>query len=65
MDLDAHGARGVVARPGLVQAEDFAGRVVELVMVDLDVRQRCVELHVDVALPGRELERRHGEGGAM
>lgn len=29
-------------------------------MVDLDVCKRRVELHIDVALPGRELERRHG-----
>lgn len=58
--LDAHGARGVLARADLVQAEHLAGRVVELVMVDLDVGQGGVELDVDVAHPGRKLERGHG-----
>jgi hypothetical protein len=46
----------------LVQTEHLARRVVELVMVDFDVCERCVELYVDVALPGRELEGCHGEG---
>jgi hypothetical protein len=36
--LDAHRARRVLARSHLVQAEHFARRVVELVMVDLDIR---------------------------
>jgi hypothetical protein len=31
-------------------------------MVDLDVCKRCIKLDVDVALPRRELEGRHGEG---
>jgi hypothetical protein len=31
-------------------------------MVDLDVGKRRVELYIDVALPGRKLERRHGGG---
>jgi hypothetical protein len=30
-------------------------------MVDLDVCERCVELYIDVALPGRELEGCHRE----
>ena len=52
----------MVAGPSLVQSEHLTRGVVELVMVDLDVRKRCIELHVDVALPGRELERRHSGG---
>lgn len=50
----------MVARASLVQSEHLARRVVELVMVDLDVCERSVELHIDIALPGCELERRHG-----
>lgn len=61
VDLNAHGARRMVAGAHLVQAEYLAGRVVESVMVDFDVSKGCVELDVDVALPGRELERGHGE----
>lgn len=34
-------------------------------MVDLDMRKRCVKLHIDVALPGRELEGRHGGGDGL
>ena len=44
----------------LVQAEELAGGVIELVMVDFDVSQSCVELDIDVALPGRKLEGSHG-----
>ena len=62
MDLDAHRARRVFGWAHFVQAQDFARRVVELVMVDLDVREGCIELHVDVALPGSELEGRHSGG---
>jgi hypothetical protein len=64
MYLNAHGARRVISRSHLVQAQHFSRRVVEFVMVDLDVGQRCVELHVDVALPRRELECRHGGGAS-
>jgi hypothetical protein len=53
----------VIAGANLVQAEDLAGRVVELVMVDLDMGEGGVELDVDVALPGRESERGHGGDG--
>jgi len=59
MYLDAHGARRVLAGAHLVQTEDLARRVVELIMVDLDVCEGGVELHVNVTQPGRELERRH------
>lgn len=60
MDLDAHGARGVLSRANLVQAQHFARRVVELVMVDFDMGEGGVELDIDVAHPRRELEGRHG-----
>jgi hypothetical protein len=36
MDLHATRALWLVARPDFVQSEDFAGRVVEAVMIDLD-----------------------------
>jgi hypothetical protein len=53
----------MVPRTSLVQSKHLARRVVEFVMVDLDVGERGVELHIDVALPRRKLERRHdGEG---
>lgn len=52
----------MVAGTSLVQPEDLACGIVELVMVDLDVREGCIELHVDVALPGSELEGRHSGG---
>ena len=53
----------MVPRTSLVQSQYLPRRVVEFVMVDLDVGKRRVELHIDVALPGRKLERRHGGGG--
>jgi hypothetical protein len=45
----------------LIQTKHLSRRVVELVMVDFDVCEGCIELHVDVALPRRELEGSHGE----
>ena len=57
--LDAHGPRGMLARSNFVQAKHFARRVVELVMVDLDIREGGIELYVDITQPGRELEGRH------
>lgn len=50
----------MISGPHFIQSEHLASRVVELVMVDLNVCKRCVELYVDVALPGRKLEGRHG-----
>jgi hypothetical protein len=52
----------VVSWSHLVQTEHLARRVVELVMVDFDVCKGCIELYIDIALPGRELEGCHGEG---
>jgi hypothetical protein len=45
----------------LIQTKHLSRRVVELVMIDFDVCEGCIELHVDVALPRRELEGSHGE----
>jgi hypothetical protein len=59
--LNAHGARLVLSGAHLVQTEHLARGVVELVMVDLDVCECCIELYVDVALPRRKLEGSHGE----
>ena len=59
MDLDPVGTSWCVAGPNFVQAEHLACRVIELVVVDLNVGKSGVELHVYVALPGRELESRH------
>ena len=47
------------SRSHFVQAEYFARRVVELVMVDFDIREGCIELYVDVTQPRRKLEGRH------
>jgi hypothetical protein len=52
----------MVSRSHLVQSEHFSRGIVEFIMVDLDVCKRCIKLDVDVALPRRELEGRHGEG---
>jgi hypothetical protein len=45
----------------IIKTQQLARRVVELVMVDLDVRQSSVELDIHVALPGRKLYGRHIE----
>jgi hypothetical protein len=58
--LDAHGARRVISRSHLVQPQHFSRRVVEFIMVDFDMGKRCIELDVNVALPRRKLECRHG-----
>lgn len=55
----------MLPRASLVQAEHLTRGVVELVMVDLNVRKGCIELYVDVALPGSELECCHGGGGYL
>jgi len=60
MYLAADGPRLVLSAPHLIQAQDLARRVVELVVVDLDVRKGSVELHIDVALPRSEAQVRHG-----
>lgn len=60
MDLNAHGARGVLGGANFVQAQHFARRVVELVMVYFDMSEGGVKLDIDVAHPRRELEGRHG-----
>lgn len=60
MYLDAHGARRVLVWADFVQPQDLARRVVELVVVNLYVGEGGVELHVDIADPGRELEGGHG-----
>ncbi len=52
----------MLGRTSLIQAEHLARRVVELVMVDFDVRKGSIELDVYIALPGGELEGRHGGG---
>ena len=49
----------MVARAHLVQTKHFTGRVVEFVVVDLDVGEGGVELDVDIALPGGESEGGH------
>lgn len=64
MYLNAHRPRSVISRSHLVHTEHLPRRVVELVMVDLDVCECCIELDIDVALPWRKLEGGHGVGRA-
>ena len=61
MYLYASRTRRVVARAHVVKTEQLTRRVVELVVIDLDVGQSGIELHVDIALPGRKLDSRHSE----
>jgi hypothetical protein len=51
----------MISRSHLIQTEYFSRRIVEFIMVDLNMCKRCIELNVDVALPRREFEGRHGE----
>jgi hypothetical protein len=53
--------RSVVVGSHLIQAVHFARRVIEFIMVDFDMCERSVELHIDIALPWSEAYGRHGE----
>ncbi len=59
MYLYTHRARRMVARSHLVQTKHLASRIVELIMVDLDMCESSIELDIYIALPGRKLESRH------
>lgn len=63
MYLAADGSGLVIACPHLIQAQHLARRVVQLVMVDLDMRERSIELHINITLPGGESHVRHNEVG--
>ena len=61
MYLAADGTRLVLPAANLVQAQDFARRVVELVVIDLDMGECSIKLHIDVALPGGKAQVGHSD----